>query len=137
MIAAYGLNKGEKLDVVTARMDFKMVDAFVGKQTGGAVAQTSMQMTAISVWQGRIWVSQYQGMHGSGWQVVVRAKLVIVDPRDAAVTVYDPCKYRCCYYYKLSQKTPINLNQLFYIVNIMAADDLAKLRVPRFHYDEV
>ena len=54
VIAAYGLNKGEKLDVVTARMDFKMVDAFVGKQTGGAVAQTSMQMTAISVWQGRI-----------------------------------------------------------------------------------
>ena len=54
VIAAYGLNKGEKLDVVTARMDFKMVDTFVGKQTGGAVAQTSMQMTAISVWQGRI-----------------------------------------------------------------------------------
>ena len=78
---------GENLDAVTAVTDsFKMADTFTGDQTGGAVAQTSAQTIAIRVWQGRVWVSLLQGIHGSGWRVVVRAKSAIVDPRDAAVT---------------------------------------------------
>ena len=63
-----------------------MADTFTGDRTGGAVAQTSAQTIAIRLWQGRMWVSLLQGIHGSGWRVVVRAKSAIVDPRDAAVT---------------------------------------------------
>ena len=78
---------GENLDAVTAVTDsFKMAVTFAGDRTGGAVAQTSAQTIGISVWQGRVWMSLLQGIHGSGWRVVVRAKSVIVDPRDAAVT---------------------------------------------------
>ena len=78
---------GENPDAVTAVRDsFKMADAFAGDRTGGAVAQTGAQTIDISVWQGRVGVCRLQRMHGSGWQVVLRAKLAIVDPRDAAVT---------------------------------------------------
>ena len=70
---------------------FKMADVFVGDRTGGAVAQTSAQMIGISMWQGRMWLSRLQGMHGSRWWVVVRAKSAIVDPRDAAVAARGWC----------------------------------------------
>ena len=68
-----------------------MADAFAGDRTGGTVARTSAQTIGISVWQGSMCVSQLQGMHGSGWRVVVRAKSAIVDPRDAAVTARGWC----------------------------------------------
>ena len=46
---------GENLDAVTAVTDsFKMMDAFAGGRTGGAVAQTSAQTVDISVRQGRV-----------------------------------------------------------------------------------
>ena len=78
---------GENLDAVTAVTDSsKMADGFAGEWTGGAVAQTSAKTIGISVWQGRMWVNRRQGIHNSGWQVVVSAKSAIVDPRDAAVT---------------------------------------------------
>ena len=82
----------ENLDAVTAVTDpFRMADAFDGDPTGDAVAQTNAQTIDISVWQGRVWVNRLQGMHGSGWQVVLRAKSAIVDPRHAAVTVRGWC----------------------------------------------
>ena len=82
------ISTGENLDAVTTVTDsFKMADVFVGDRTGGSVAQTSAQTIGISVWQGRMWVSRLQAMHGSCWRVVVRAKSAIVDPGDAAVTV--------------------------------------------------
>ena len=68
-----------------------MADIFAGDRTGGAVAQTSAQTIGISVWQGRVGVSLLQGIHGSRWRVVVRAKSAIVDPRDAAVTAREWC----------------------------------------------
>ena len=78
---------GENLDAVTAVTDsFKMADVFAGDRTGSASAQTSAQTIGISVWQGRMWLSRLQGMHGSCWRVVVRVKSAIVDPWDAAVT---------------------------------------------------
>ena len=78
---------GENLDAVTAVTgSFKMADTFAGDHTGGAVAQTIAQTIGTSVWQGRVWVSLLQGIHGSGWREVVRAKSAFVDPRDAAVT---------------------------------------------------
>ena len=83
---------GENLDAVTAVTDsFKMADVFAGDRTGGAVAQTSAQTICVSVWQGRMWVSWLQWMHGSSWLVVVNAKSAIVDPRDAAVTARGWC----------------------------------------------
>ena len=83
---------GENLDAVTAvTYSFKMADAFAGDRTGGAVAQTSAQTICVSVWQGRMWVSRLQGMHGSSWLAVVRAKSAIVDPRDAAETARGWC----------------------------------------------
>ena len=83
---------GENLDAVTAVTDsFKMADVFAGDRTGGAVAQTSAQTICVSVWQGKMWVSWLQGMHGSSWLVVVRAKSAIVDPPDAAVTARGWC----------------------------------------------
>ena len=88
----FGNITGENLDAVTAVTDsFKMADVFAGDRTGGAVAQTSTQTICVSVWQGRMWVSRLQGMHGPSWWVVVRAKSAIVDPRDAAVTARGWC----------------------------------------------
>ena len=88
----FALLTGENLDAVTAVTDsFKMADVFAGDRTGGAVAQTSAQTICVSVWQGRMWVSWLQWMHGSSWLVVVNAKSAIVDPRDAAVTARGWC----------------------------------------------
>ena len=94
---SFYLCTGENLDAVTAVTDSsKMADGFAGEWTGGAVAQTSAKTIGISVWQGRMWVNRCQGIHNSGWQVVVIAKSAIVDPRDAAVTAcmmqYQLCK---------------------------------------------
>ena len=88
----HGHNTGKNLDAVTAVTDsFKMVDAFAGDRTGGAVAQTSTQTVDISVRQGRVWVNRLQRMYGSGWWVILRALSAIVDPRDAAVTARGWC----------------------------------------------
>ena len=53
---------------------FKMSDAFAGERIGGALAQAS----SINVWQGRVWMSRRQAMHGLCWRVVVRANSPIV-----------------------------------------------------------
>ena len=82
-------NNNKKKIMITD--SFKMADVFVGDRTGGAVAQTSAQMIGISMWQGRMWLSRLQGMHGSRWWVVVRANSAIVDPRDAAVAARGWC----------------------------------------------
>ena len=72
---------GEIIDAVTAvTHSLQMVDAFADDQTGGAVAQTTTTAIYISVRQGRVWASRHQGMHGSGWRVVVRVKSAIVNP---------------------------------------------------------
>ena len=114
-VSRYDSNKKKKKKKIMITDSFKMADVFVGDRTGGAVAQTSAQMIGISMWQGRMWLSRLQGMHGSRWWVVVRAKSAIVDPRDAAVAARGWCSISFLKTNKgsLTTKSPIQ-NQCHY-----------------------